>query len=225
MLTASRLLGGVVLIKAVDVVLRGPSALPTAGWAAVLALWVVGGCALLLGPATRARARTAWGAILVGGAGLAVDVPLELRRQHLFLLLGVALAGLVARDDGERLLLWRVQLTALYGVAALAKTNETFLGGDVLALTFATGPLAPLGPPGTGLLIACGVVLVAAEAGLAVALWLPRLRVAAVGVAAALHGGALVVASADPLVGLRLVVFGGAAVLLCAACAGLLQPG
>ncbi len=225
MLTASRLLGAVVLLKAVDVVLRGPQGLPTAGWSAVLALWVAGGLALLLGTPTLARARTAWGAVLVGGAGLAVDLPLELRRQHLFLLLGVALVGVVARDDVEHLLLWRVQLTVLYGVAALAKANETFLGGDVLALTVATGPLAPLAHPGTGLLIAAGVGLVAAEAGLAVALWLPRLRVAAVGVAAALHGGALVVASADPLVGLRLVVFGGAAVVLCAACAGLLRPG
>lgn len=224
MLTASRLLAGVVLLKAVDVAVRGPSALPTAGWAASLALWVAGGLALLLPGGSRTRARTAWAAVLVGGAGLAVDLPLELRRQHLFLLLGVALVGVVARDDGELVLLWRLQLTTLYGVAALAKANETFLGGDVLALALATGPLAPLGPPGTGLLISAGVVLVVTEAGLAVAVWLPRLRSAAVGVAGALHAGALVIASADPLVGLRLVVFGGAAVVLCAACAGRLRP-
>lgn len=207
----SRLLGGLVLLKAVDVAERGPQALPTAGWLLVLAVWAGSGLALVAG-------RQAWAGVLVGGAGIAVDLPLELRRQHLVLLLGVALAALVAREAAERRLLWRLQLSTLYGTAALAKLNESVLGGDVLAGTLLTGPLGVLPP--TPVLLAAGVALVAVEAGLAVGVW--RAPVAALCVAAALHGSALVVASADPLVGLRLVVFGGTAVVLCAACAGLL---
>lgn len=200
--------------------LRGPQALPPPVWAGVLLLWLGGGAALLSGHRPAGLVRSAWGVVLVAGTALAVDYPLDLRRQHLFLLLGTALAALVARDGPERLLLWRSQLTALYGVAALAKLNESFLGGDVLALTVATGPLGPLLPSLPALVLGlAGVLLVATEATLAAAPWVPRLRRPAVGLAVALHAGALVVASATPSVGLRLVVFGGTAVALCAASA------
>ena len=186
----------------------------------LLLLWLAAGAALSSGHLPAGLVRPAWGAVLTTGAGLAADYPLDLRRQHLFLLLGTALAALVARDAAERLLLWRVQLTALYGLAALAKLNESFLGGDVLALTVATGPLGPWTPsPPAALLVLAGLLLVATEATLAVAPWVPRLRRPAVGLAAALHAAALVVASATPSVGLRLVVFGGTAVALCAASA------
>ena len=215
LLTATRLVGALVVLKAVDVAVRGPQALPGPVWLLVLAGWTGSGLALAAGrPALQ---RAAWAGVLVAGTALAVDAPLELRRQHLVLLLGVALAGLVSRDDDERRLLWRTQLSALYGVAALAKLNEGFLGGDVLAGAFSTGPLAVLPPP--ALLVPAGVALVLTEAALAVLLWLPRWRTAAVALAVALHGSALLVASADLLVGLRLVVFGGTAVAVCAACA------
>ena len=222
--TADRLLGGLVVLKAVDVVLRGPQALPGPLWVVVLAAWVAAGLALV--SARPELTRGAWAAVFVTGVALAVDLPLELRRQHLVLLIGVALAGLVARDVPERLLLWRIQLLALYGVAALAKLNESFLGGDVLALTVASGPLGGLGSPPTALLVVAGVGLLAVEAALAVMLWVRRCRQAMTVLAAALHTGALLVAGASPLIALRLVVFGGAAVVLCAACAGLLgAPG
>ena len=216
MLTADRLLGTVVLLKAVDVALRGPQSLPGPLWATVLGLWVLAGTTLLTGR----RPRPAWIAVVVAGAALAADYPLELRRQHLVLLIGLAVGAAVAADERERLLLWRVQLTALYGVAALAKLNESFLGGDVLAVTFLTGPLEVLPPPVP--LVLAGLVLVTTEAALAVLLWQPAHRRTSVVLAVGLHGTALLVASASPLVGLRLVVFGGAAVIACAACAGLL---
>ena len=220
--TADRLLGGLVVLKAVDVAVRGPQALPGPLWVVVLAGWVAAGLALV--SARPELVRGAWAAVVVTGVALAVDLPLELRRQHLVLLIGVALAAVVARDVPERLLLWRVQLLALYGVAALAKLNESFLGGDVLALTVATGPLGGLGPPPTAVLVVAGAVLVTVEAALAVLLWVSRWRRAMTVGAAALHTGALLVAGASPMVALRLVVFGGAAVVLCAACAGLLSP-
>lgn len=221
---ADRVLGALVLLKGLDVALRGPQALAGPLRAAVLLGWLAAGGALLVGRLPSRWVRSAWGAVLLAGTALAVDYPLDLRRQHLFLLLGTALAAVVARDRAERLLLWRVQLTALYGVAALAKCNESFLGGDVLAVTLATGPLGAVVPaPPVLLLVSGGALLVAAEATLAAAPWLPGLRPAAVSLAAALHLAALVLASTSPSVGLRLVVFGGTAVVLCAASAGLLS--
>lgn len=205
----TRLLGALVLLKAVDVVLRGPQELPAAVWVAALVTWLGGGVAL----ATRGRG---WLLVLLGGLALAVDAPVELRRQHLVLLLGVALVGAVTRDDGERLLLWRGQLSALYGVAALAKLNEAYLSGTVLSQAL----LVPLPLPAV---VAAGAALIATEALLAVAPWLPRLRRAGTVVAAALHATALLVVAGGPLVTLRLAVFGGAAVLLHLASAGLLS--
>lgn len=223
MLTADRIVGGLVLLKACDVAVRGPVELPAPLWAAVLALWAAGGLGLLTGPVRPPATRAAWGAVLLAGAGIAVDTPLELYRQHLVLLMAMALGALVARDDRERLLLWRVQLTALYGVAALAKVNESFLGGDVLARAVVAAPLwsALLPPPPALLLIFAGIGLVATEATLAVTPWVPRLRRPGTLLAAGLHGAALVVVSPAPLVALRLVVFGGTAVLLHAVSAGL----
>jgi hypothetical protein len=224
-LTAERALGALVLLKAVDVLARGPQGLGTPAWALALGLFLAGGATLVIGRTSAVRA--AWCAVLIGGAGLAVDLPLELRRQHLVLLMGVALAGLVARDTAERLLLWRVQLSALYGVAALSKLNESYLGGDVLATAVVDAPLwsAVLPDPPLAALLLAGVALIVAESALAVTPWLPRLRVAGTVLAALLHGTTLVLIPQDGLVGLRLVVFGGAAVVLHAASAGLLPSG
>ncbi len=216
MLTADRVVGALVLLKTADVGLRGPGALPAPLWAVAVLGLAAGGVCLLAGPAGRVRG---WVLVLLAAGAVAVDAPLELRRQHLVLLLGTALAAVVAQDGQERLLLWRVQLSALYGVAALAKVNETFLGGDVLALALAQGPLSLRLP--TPLLLGLGVLVVALEALLAVAPWVVRLRLPALGLGAALHVGALALAG-DVLVGLRLVFFGGLAVALLAASAGLL---
>ena len=215
MLSADRVLGALVLVKAVDLALRGPTQAPGPVWLALLALWVAGGVALVFAPS-----RPAWVAVLAAGGGLLADAPLELRRQHLVLLVGVALVAVVAQD-AERLLLWRTQLSALYGIAALAKLNESFLAGGVMAEALSGGPvdLPPLPLP---LLLAVGGVLVASEVLLATAPWVPRLRIPATLVAAGLHGVALLVVGGGPLVTLRLVVFGGTAVALQAASAGLL---
>ena len=223
MLSADRLGGALVLLKAVDVAVRGPVGLPAPFWAAALAVWVAGGVALLTGRSPR----LCWAAVLVAGAGFAVDYPLELRRHHLVLLMAVALGAAVARDRTERLLLWRVELSRLYGVAALAKVNESFIGGDVLARGVVAAPVwsALLPPPPLALLLLAGLGLIATEAVLAVAPWVPRLRRPGTAVAAGLHAVALVLATTSPLVGLRLLVFGGTAVLLHAASAELVRVG
>lgn len=216
-LSADRVVGALVLLKSVDLALRGPGQLPDAVWAVALAGWVAAGLAL----AACARVgRTAWCGLLLSGLAIAVDAPLELRRQHLVLLLGTALAAVVARTAGERLQLWRWQLTALYGTATLAKLNESFLGGDVLATALRDGPLpVVLGLPA---LVAAGLAVLAVEAVLAVTPWLARLRRPGTALAAVLHLAAVPLLAGDPLVGLRLVFFGGLAVLLHATSAGLL---
>lgn len=220
-LSVGRVGGVLVLVKAGDVALRGPVGLPAPLWAVVLGLFVGGGAVLVAG---QGWARGGWSSVLVGAAGLAVDLPLELRRQHLVLLMGVALIGLVTRSLDERLLLWRVQLSALYGVAALSKLNESFLGGDVLAGAVVAAPAwsSVLDPPPPQLLVLAGLALIATEVALAVAPWVARLRRPGTALAVAFHSATLVLVSNDPLVGLRLVVFGGTAVLLHAASARVL---
>ena len=227
MLSADRIVGALVLVKAVDVAVRGPADLPAAVWVAVLSLWVVGGSGLLAGRGGPRVARGCWALVLCGGAGIAFDYPLELRRHHLVLLMAVALGALVARNDGERLLLWRVQLSTMYGVAALAKVNESFLGGDVLARGVVAAPLwsTLFAPPPLPLLLVAGIALLATEALLAVTPWVRRLRRPGTAVALAFHVVALLLASTSPLVGLRLVVFGGTAVLLHAVSARMVTPG
>lgn len=221
MLTAGRVIGALVLVKSVDVGMRGAQDLPTPLWLLSLVLLVFGGALLLAG-----RERPGWAALLAGGVLAAVDFPPELRWQHLFLLLLVALAALVARDDAERLLLWRVQLGALYGTAALAKLNTSYLGGDVLAGVANTAPLGSglLPTPPLAVLLVAGVGLIGVEVLLAVTPWVRRLHGMGLLAAGAFHVVAIPLAGTDPLVALRLVVFGGTSLVLLAACTGRLAP-
>ena len=164
--------------------------------------------------------RPAWALVAVAAVVLLVAEPVERTWQHTVLLAFVALAAVVARARDERLLLWRVQLSVLYGVAAAAKVNASFLGGDVLAVSLRDGPL-PVAPS-LPVLVGLSVVTVLLEVLLAAAPWVGRLRRPALAVAALLHLAALVALSVDPLVGLRLLFFGGLAVTLCAVSAGVL---
>ena len=222
MLTADRLLGALVLLKAVDVVLRGPAELPAPLWALAAALLAGGGALLVAG-----RGRLGWAAVLAGAVGVVVDLPLELRLQHLVLLGWAALGALVARDMAERLLLWRVLVTSLYGVAALAKLNASYLGGDALALGLVEAPfgtgLLPLPPP--ALLVVASLGLLAVELLLAATPWVPRLAAPGLAVAAVFHVLAVPLAGVEPVVALRLVVFGGTSLVLLAACTGRLPLG
>jgi hypothetical protein len=201
-LSVGRVAGALVLVKGVDLGLGGTPTL-------LLAAWLLGGLLLLRDH------EPGWAVVLLTGLAVAALAPEELLRQHLVLLLGVALVATVTRTDAERLLLWRTQLSALYGFAVLAKLNEAYLSGTVLAEALRVPlPLAVLVLLGGGLLVV--------EALLAVTPWVPRLRTAGTAVAAGLHGVALLLVAGGSLVSLRLVVFGGAAVLLHAASAALL---
>lgn len=220
---ADRIAAALVLLKSVDVLFRGPQRWPLLLWFAAISLWLVG-AGLLLVASDWSRSRVAWSLVLLGGLGVLADAPVELRWQHTVLLTAVALGAVVARDSSERLLLWRIELSVLYGVAALAKVNESFLGGDVLARAVGGTALGrSLLPDSTALLLLAGGAVVLTELVLAVTPWTPRLRVPGTLLAAALHLGGLLLLSVDVLVGLRLLFFGGTAVLLHAASAGLVS--
>lgn len=216
MLTADRLLGSLVLARAADVAVREPAAGPLAAAGAVGVL-ALGGLLLVAG-----RSRAGWVVVLAGCAAVVLEQPLELRLQHTVLLAWAALGAVVARGAAERLLLWRVLLSSLYGVAALSKVNESSLGGDALALSLADAPsgtgLLPLPPP--ALLVGLALALVAAEVLLAVTPWVPRLAGPGLAVAVVFHVLAVPLAGVEPLVALRLVVFGGASLVLLSACTG-----
>lgn len=218
MLTAARAVGVLVLVKVVDVAARGPAELPAVGWAVALAVFAAGGLGLVLVGACRA----CWVAVAAGAVGIALDLPLELRLQHLVLVLGVAVAAAVSLGPVEQLVLWRLQLSALYGVAALSKLNETFLSGNVLSQAVFAAPSwsSVLPRPPLAVVVLAGVALVATECLLAVAPWVTRLRGPGALLAVAFHTATLLLVTDAPVVGLRLVVFGGTAVVLHAASAG-----
>lgn len=220
MLTLGRVIALLVAVKAVDVAARGALALPVALWLLSLALLLTGAALLTLG-----RERAGWAGVLAGSVLAAVDFPADLRRQHLVLLAAVAVVSLVARDDGERLLLLRVQVSALYGTAALAKLNASFLGGDVLGLAVRAAPFGTglLGVPPTPVLLAGSLGLIAVEALLAAAPWWRRLHLPALLIATVFHLVALPLAGVDALVTLRLVVFGGTSLALLCAVTGRLR--
>ena len=216
MLSADRLVGGLVLLKMLDVAVRGPADGPVL-WTVATGLLATGGLLLALD-----RTRAGWPVVLAGCIAVVVEQPLELRLQHTVLLAWAALGAVVARDAAERLLLWRVLVSALYGGAALAKLNESSLGGDALALSLTGAPfgtgLLPLPPP--ALLVAMALGLVAVEVLLAMTPWVTRIARTGLVVAAVLHVLAVPLAGVEPLVAARLVVFGGTSYVLLAACTG-----
>jgi hypothetical protein len=213
-LTLPRVVGALAVLKAADVALRGPLTTTSALAAAVLA---AGGAALVAG-----RGRAAWAVVLAGAVLSVVDLPFDLVRQHVVLLGLVALVLIVARDDGERLLLLRVQVSALYGVAALAKLNEPYLAGTVIGAAVADAPsgTGAVGVLPLPVLVVGSLGLIAAEVLLAVTPWLPRLHTAGLLTAVGFHISAVPLAGHEPLVALRLLVFGGLSLALVAAVTG-----
>lgn len=169
----------------------------------LIGLWVVSATALLLGWRTRLAA-----AVLTATIAAVLLLDQQLYSNHLYLivlvcgLLTVADSGaalsLDARRIGERLevsgwpiWLLRLQVSLVYGYAALSKLNPDFLSGSVVASYLRReGPLAM--PDSWRFLepmLVLSVLAIGTEAFLSVALWSRRWRPAALVVALALHVG------------------------------------
>lgn len=195
--------GTAVLAKLVDIVpmlqtLADPTSLraPVLGlipYPGPIAVWLTTALAasaavlLILNVADRAAA----GALALGVAAL-ILLDAQLYANHLYLLGLVLLVWALAPSDA-RGPSYRWLVTTVYGFAAVAKLNITYLSGLVLAGNVGTGWL-PVPEPFQvwWLMTALATLSVLIEAFLAVGLWLPRWRRDALVAGVILHCSILV---------------------------------
>ena len=165
----------------------------------LLAPWLAFSLLLTLG----VWARGAAAGIVIVGALLLLDRVIS---NHLYLIMLVGI--LLSISDSERhfalrsrgtgpvrawtLFLLGAQLSIVYGFAALAKLNASWLSGHTLS-AFLTQAILPV--PDVGVLFSVvAVMVVLVELGLAAAPWFARLRKPAFVVAVIVHVGMLSVA-------------------------------
>lgn len=217
-LAAARIIFGVaVLAKAWDIHSKldhisssGVFLLPYAGWApspgpglvaAILVVWAVAGTAFTVGWRTRWAAA---GLLATVGAAFLLDQQMYSNHHYLIVTLVVlftvadsgAAWSLDARREGHRptVTAWpvdllKIQLSVVYGFAAVSKLNATYLSGDVLDVYVRwLGPWEfPEAWEVPAVLVALSLASIAAEAFCAVGFWFRRTRVAAVVVGVGLH--------------------------------------
>ncbi len=169
----------------------------------VIGTWLAAGVGLLLGFRTRLS-----GGLLTAMLAFTLMADQQLYSNHLYLMTVVtalltvgdsgAAISLDARRRGERLevpawpvALIKLQVSVVYGYAALAKLNPDFLSGSVVASYLRRDGFLAVPADWRSLepMLVLSVLAVCMEAFLAVALWLPRWRHVAFPVALALHVG------------------------------------
>jgi predicted DCC family thiol-disulfide oxidoreductase YuxK len=170
---------------------------------ALIGLWIVSGAAFLIGWRTRLA-----GVVLAATLAAVLLLDQQLYSNHLYLmvllvgLLTVADAGAAISLDARRVgtreqvatwpvVLVRLQVSIVYGFAALAKLNLTFLSGSVIAASLRReGLLAvPDGWRSAEPMLVLALLAICLEAFVAVALWSPRWRSTGFVAGLALHGG------------------------------------
>ena len=130
-------------------------------------LWMLTGALLLLGALwTPLRPRA--GMAVVAAGALVVNLT-PAYRNHLALLMWVALALALFSDEHATRIALRCQLTLMYGFATLAKLWPAWLSGEALGARTWLGAILP-----EGLLVTVAWVTVIVEAALAVAVWSSR---------------------------------------------------
>jgi hypothetical protein len=164
------------------------------------AAWVVLGAPLLIGGLLVTTGSLRPGAGVIAAAALVVNLT-PAYRNHLNLLMWVALTLLLFGDEEQRRLVLRCQLTLLYGFAAAAKLWPDWLSGEALLEYTWVAPL--LADPAV---VAIAWTTIAVEALLAVAVWSPRRL--GVTLAAALHLAFLFFTHSEPVDVGRIAVFG-----------------
>ena len=179
--------------------------LPPTAVPAFMALWLLAAVAFTVGLRTRVA-----GATLTGMAVYLLVLDRQMYSNHLYLLAllsflltvawsGGALSvdalrrGEAGSVDGWPVTLLKIQVSVVYGFAAVSKVNVAFLSGTVIAMYIRDGPLSlPESWRIFPVLYVLSLVAVAAEAFLAVALWVPGLRAAAFSVGFLLHLGMVI---------------------------------
>jgi predicted DCC family thiol-disulfide oxidoreductase YuxK len=168
---------------------------------ALIGLWLASGVCLALGWRTRLA-----GAVLTATLASVLFLDQQLYSNHLYLMLPVAglltvadsgaAVSLDARRNGERgwvpgwpVLLICIQVSIVYGFAALAKLNPDFLSGSVVAVYLRReGPLAvPDAWRSLEPMLVISILAVCSEAFVAIFLWSPRWRPAALVAGLGLH--------------------------------------
>lgn len=194
-----------------------PSPTPTLV-AVLLGLWVLSGLVFTLGWRTRVAAT-----VMTATIAAVFLLDQQVYSNHLYLMLLVAVLFSLAdcgaafsldarrRDGPDRVRRWplsllRVQVSVVYGFAALAKLNREYLTGDVLDVYLRSlGPLDfPVVWQRPGVLVTLALLSIAVEGFLAFGFWHRRLRASAVVVGLGFH--AAIVATMRPRIGLT--VFG-----------------
>lgn len=167
----------------------------------LIGLWLIGGILLLVGWHTRLG-----GMLLVAGLAGSLFSDQQVYSNHLYLMMPVA-ALLTVADSGAAISLdavrkggrdwvpgWPVfllcaQICFVYGFAALAKLNPDFISGSVVASYLRRDGLLAIPSAWRSLepMLVLSLLAILSEAFLALALWTPRWRPAAMVVGLGLH--------------------------------------
>ncbi|WP_460855130.1 HTTM domain-containing protein [Nocardiopsis coralliicola] len=189
-------------------------AIPSVPWHVVFAIWILSAIMVVAGraiPLTAAILAFCCGYTLTHSAGLYGNHLTLLTLMSMFLAFtsgGRLFGDSMARSShtGWPALLMMTQVSTMYGLAAFAKINPSFLLGEVAITSIGVdGAILPL--PLTSLpamvIVVASVGVVALEGFLAVGLWFARARGLAFAGGAALHLGILATMDAT----LNLLVF------------------
>jgi uncharacterized membrane protein YphA (DoxX/SURF4 family) len=159
--------------------------------------WRIGGPLLIGALLVQLRPRLGY---LVIAVGVALILSTPAYRNHLHLLMLVALTLALFDDETTERWVLRWQLSVMYGFAATAKLNPEWLSGESLEGRTWVGELLP-----SALVIAVAVVTIIVEAGLAIGVW-TRWR-GWLAIAALTHAAFLLFTETDPWDRGRLLVF------------------
>ena len=129
------------------------------------AAWPVIGAPLVLGAVTVFLGYRRHGAALIAVAALVSNLT-PAYRNHLNLLMWVALTLAIFDDEEQQRFVLRCQLSILYGFAAIAKVWPDWLSGEAFIARTWTGPLLP-----EPLVLTVVWVTILIEALLAVTVW------------------------------------------------------
>lgn len=193
-----------VALKTIDLAVRAVKVVGTPAGLALALVWCSLAVLLYLDPSRRAPAGGLTVMVVIVGL-----LGTKMWNQHLWLI-GLIALGIAALDGPALVLYLKWQATVVYGFAAMAKFTPWFLDGSVLAGT--AGNRWALVPDWGWTFL--GILTVAVEAGLAVALWMPRWRRLAATVGALFHLGIVVTMASGATSLVRMIVFNGLLVAL-----------